>query len=885
MKIRSLAVAITSLVWLAGACGSPEQDQDIALPQDTSPDLGGDDATDDVADAVVDVVTDTVAPDVEPDVPAPVCPGGPGCTCELNLDCDYGLCLDTPQGWLCAQPCVGNCPVDFKCAQVSTGSGGDTESVCVPRFGWRCDPCSSSAQCAGPGHSDAKCIKRGLDGAFCGSSCAVDADCGDGFSCRTVDVVEGGAAKQCVLSDEAAQCPCSPRAAVKGLSTTCQISYPGQGDPAVCSGTRNCTAQGLLSDCSAPAPAIETCNALDDDCDGKTDEATCDDQNVCTLDACDPKGPGSGQDGCTHTPNPGLACDDGDVCTAGDLCKDGQCVAGPDVCDCTKNSDCAEFEDGDLCNGTLVCDTAVYPHKCKVDAPTVKSCDPSADTVCLKSQCAPATGLCSPKPASDLTLCTDGNACTKDDVCKTGQCIGSTLVCNDNNPCTNDSCDSGSGCIYANNSAACDDGNACTFGDACSGGQCKAGPPPACNDGKQNGNETDIDCGGTGTCSLPACGTCGSNATCKGNGDCASLSCKLGHCQAPSCVDGLKNGDEEGVDCGGSCNMCPSLFLLAGGANSFGARLMKGGTWEKTDLGVPTVDGVGLALLSAGGSGTVVGAIRYTKLQDPLDNTLQVTMYADHVWSQPKILAAGITTLSAPELVALTGKVQVAFHGLDHWYYFSEFNGNVWSPVETIGSPVQYGPVGPALASKSGVTTLAFLDGASSNDLKVIDRSASWGAAKYVGNGLNFSLSPAAVVPTSGPDLMLAAVKPDQQIVHSQRTSGTWTSAPLSSAWTTHRVAMAADNGQVALAFRGQDGKVYVTVWASVSGQWTVPATVGSTPATTKTTPAIAKGISSGWELAWVATDGTVFHSSQIGGVWSQAVAVGVNASSVTLTR
>lgn len=576
----------------------------------------------------------------------------------------------------------------------------------------------------------------------------------------------------------------------------------------------------------APEDAIVPCEPAD-----------CADGNPCTADECLTSG-------CAHLPQE-ATCDDGDACTMGDACSEGTCKGGGGLCD--------------------------------------------DDNGCTADSC--AQGVCTHTPIDGA--CTDGNGCTENDTCKAGVCEGTPSCtcakdadCDDQNPCTTETCQN-LVCIVTKLpvGAACDDGNACTFGDACSGGQCKAGPPPACNDGKQNGNETDIDCGGAGTCSLPACGTCGSNATCKGNGDCASLSCKLGHCQAPSCVDGLKNGDEEGVDCGGSCNMCPSLFLLAGGANSFGARLMKGGTWEKSDLGVPTVDGVGLALLSAGGSGTVVGAIRYTKLQDPLDNTLQVTMYADHVWSQPKILAAGITTLSAPELVALTGKVQIAFHGLDHWYYFSEFNGNVWSPVETVGSPVHYGPVGPALASKSGVTTLAFLDGASSNDLKVIDRSASWGAAKYVGNGLNFGLSPTAVVPTSGPDLMLAAVKPDQQIVYSQRTSGTWTSAALSSAWTTHRVAMAADNGQVALAFRGQDSKVYVTVWASVSGQWTVPATVGSTPATTKTTPAIAKGIGSGWELAWVATDGTVFHSSQVGGVWSQPVAVGVNANSVTLTR
>jgi hypothetical protein len=53
------------------------------------------------------------------------------------------------------------------------------------------------------------------------------------------------------------------------------------------------------------------------------------------------------------------------------------------------------------------------------------------------------------------------------------------------------------------------------------------GPVPTCNDGIQNGQETGVDCGG------PACPAC------------------------PSCSDGIQNGNETGIDCGGpDCAPC-----------------------------------------------------------------------------------------------------------------------------------------------------------------------------------------------------------------------------------------------------------------------------------------------------------------------------------------
>jgi hypothetical protein len=75
---------------------------------------------------------------------------------------------------------------------------------------------------------------------------------------------------------------------------------------------------------------------------------------------------------------------------------------------------------------------------------------------------------------------------------------------------------------------------------------------PTCADGTMNGTETDVDCGGT--CDLQNL-RCASGKRCLGNNDCSSLVCNLGICAAPSCSDGVQNGNETDVDCGGACDL------------------------------------------------------------------------------------------------------------------------------------------------------------------------------------------------------------------------------------------------------------------------------------------------------------------------------------------
>jgi hypothetical protein len=77
---------------------------------------------------------------------------------------------------------------------------------------------------------------------------------------------------------------------------------------------------------------------------------------------------------------------------------------------------------------------------------------------------------------------------------------------------------------------------------------------PTCNDGIQNGQETGIDCGGP-TC--PACPSCNDGIQ---NGQETGIDCGGPTCPAcPSCNDGIQNGQETGIDCGGpTCPACPS---------------------------------------------------------------------------------------------------------------------------------------------------------------------------------------------------------------------------------------------------------------------------------------------------------------------------------------
>jgi len=77
-----------------------------------------------------------------------------------------------------------------------------------------------------------------------------------------------------------------------------------------------------------------------------------------------------------------------------------------------------------------------------------------------------------------------------------------------------------------------------------------AGDQSLCSDGIRNGDESDVDCGGQ-------CSSCAVGRHCADGPDCVSGICTNRLCVAPSCGDGQKNGNETDIDCGGpDCSHC-----------------------------------------------------------------------------------------------------------------------------------------------------------------------------------------------------------------------------------------------------------------------------------------------------------------------------------------
>jgi len=515
---RRCGVLIAAL-WLAVGCadepvatadasGSAHADSgglDTGIGDTGADDTGPDTVASDI------VLWDAGAQDTGTD-----CPGGPGCPCTGNGSCDAGLCIQTVQGDVCARKCTEDCPAGFKCHAL----GGDKGHFCIPRHGRRCEPCTASEQCEATGQEQPRCLRYGEDGAsgsFCGSQCGQDADCGPDFVCAERVTTEGDKATQCVLKDPAAVCPCSKRAASLQLKTTCSHSFQNPDGPGSvgCPGTRKCTVAGPggLGPCVAPGPSAETCNELDDDCDGTTDEKTCDDENICTADQCAPAKSEAGPDGCVHIALDGGLCGDGDPCTAKDKCVGGKCKGTPSkqLCDCFTNADCTDKNGGDLCKGTWICDDS--DNTCKHEHNAVK-CEQPKDP-CTKSVCVAKAGKCVTEPAKDGTTCDDGDLCSIGDACDGGKCVApaqckcdkaadcagqedgnpctGTLYCSKSGPpaqwacksnpstvvkcvkgldsaCRKNLCDAKTGqCAVVNVKVgtACDDGTACTANDAC----------------------------------------------------------------------------------------------------------------------------------------------------------------------------------------------------------------------------------------------------------------------------------------------------------------------------------------------------------------------------------------------------------------------------------
>jgi hypothetical protein len=316
-----------------------------------------------------------------------------------------------------------------------------------------------------------------------GEVCTKDACATQSGDCKNVPLFSGcDDGNACTVGDACGETKAGKHTCLPGKTVPCSDGKACTFD--ACDATKGCVFS-LLPDgaaCNDGNACTKGDKCANKQCAGVPLVAAlgCDDKNACTMDKCDSK------IGCTHSPLSNTNCDDGDACTESDVCTAGKCKSGVNKCACKTNSECKSKDDGNPCNGTLVCGKKDGKTQCITDPKSVVNCDKSLNGPCQTNACDAFKGSCVLTKKAKGTGCdADGSKCTPLDECVDGKCLaGTALNCDDLNSCTIDKCDPAKGCVHVDNQGPCDaDSNACTGGDKCASGKCTVGTSkPDCDD-------------------------------------------------------------------------------------------------------------------------------------------------------------------------------------------------------------------------------------------------------------------------------------------------------------------------------------------------------------------------------------------------------------------
>ena len=466
----------------------------------------------------------------------PVCAVNPvsvvTCATSQNTACRINTC--NPKTGTCALkdlPAATTCQDGDAC---TTDEQCDGKGACVSKNAVCCqnsadcakfedgDPCNGTLYCSQtsdgnscvinpasvvtcPSVADTACVKNTCqpETQLCMMTTVKGANiaCDDGDVCTVGETCVGSA---CVASAAAHVCSCTKDA-------DCAAKEDGD----LCNGQLFCNV--AIGKCQPNPATVVTCATA-----GNTS---------CSALACQPK---TGK--CLKSDmKDGTTCDaDGDGCTANDACGAGVCKPGTQICTCKSNADCAAFEDGNLCNGTLYCFKSGATATCKVNPATLKTCPSVDDTACVKNLCQPKTGQCKTTQLPKGAPCEDGFVCSIDDTCNAGTCESGAAGCpckvvadcaqfDDDNPCTTPVCTVKSNCAQIFNEAPCDDGDACTLKDTCAQGVCVGGAKDTCDDGTVctlDGCEAKTGCVHQNTSA-----SCNDDDACTSNDACAGGKC------------------------------------------------------------------------------------------------------------------------------------------------------------------------------------------------------------------------------------------------------------------------------------------------------------------------------------------------------------------------
>ena len=243
------------------------------------------------------------------------------------------------------------------------------------------------------------------------------------------------------------------------------------------------------------------------------------------------------------------------------------------ICDTTTDKYCFNG----LWNDTNYCDNcAFWDSDCTITC-AEGECDTINKRVCINGEWNSTTedvycSFCSSKDATCGVECLSiADGCclnTSNNICDIDCAISLDPDCDNCTSAQGDCCfpkndticdlDCAADFDYDCTSVGCKDSGACKIGVDCeANSQCASRfcfdnkCAEQCDDDIKDGNETGVDCGGS-------CEKCANYKKCELDSDCLSDFCSSGTClEEDTCDDGILGGDETDVDCGGSCqNKC-----------------------------------------------------------------------------------------------------------------------------------------------------------------------------------------------------------------------------------------------------------------------------------------------------------------------------------------
>ncbi|KAI8471296.1 MAG: hypothetical protein J3K34DRAFT_235982 [Monoraphidium minutum] len=473
--------------------------------------------------------------------------------CKLDTDC-LGSANNTS---FCKVPATGTrlCTALHATCSDTQKNGDESDADCG---GSSCFPCASHLQCS----IDTECISRVCLNTTCAeptcldnvvNGLEVDVDCGGpcnkcqtGATClRNEDCDSMVCSEVCTTSS--CRLSCRPPSCFDTIRNGDETGIDcGGGVCPSCPLGSNCTVgtdcrSGFCSSvfqCNTPTCSDGVQNGPETDVDCGANCAKCEDFKICLNDA-----------DCSSSYCVNHTC-------AEPTCSDGRKNGLETDIDCGK--DCVRCGHAKNCSIGDDCQSRVC-HQSLCSLPSCTDGQLNGDESDI--DCGGACNGCVP-----LADCRTSSDCASG-VCTDNSCVAPTCSDGIRNGLESD-LDCGGGC------QGCDVSLKCKLGSDCATGACMAYKcmPPACDDGIKNGNESDIDCGGQ------QCSRCPASMECQVDSDCLSMVCvsTSNSCGEPSCSDTVQNGDETDIDCGGTCAPCPDGRTCLGNLDCLSERCSSG---------------------------------------------------------------------------------------------------------------------------------------------------------------------------------------------------------------------------------------------------------------------------------------------------------------------